>query len=435
MKKYTTIITICVALVLAACSGEDENSNQSRNNVIPSVEAVQAQFGSLPLEERLSGTVRAQKQVDIYPRISAPIEEIYKQNGDEVEQGEPLVKLRDREYRERVRQAEADLRINNARKRQAEASLNEAKSQLRRQKILSERELSSEIEMERILAEVESAEANYELALAQVEQSESNLEEQKEMLDQTIVRSPITGTVGQRSADVGMQASGSTRLFTVGDLNDAKITVNLTERMLAYIKEGQTVRVQSEAMGDRMIEGKVSRISPFLGTGSFSTIAEIDIENTRDILIPGMFVAVDIFYGESEQATIIPLSAIYRHPRTGETGVFVAPGFGAESEPVEQVDSSNPPPLSEPTNLEFVAIDVVARGRESAGVAGIQTGDWVVTVGQNLLVNNESGTARIRAVSWNRIMEMQQTQPQDLLRDVMNSRMANRSTDNSGTQS
>lgn len=63
-----------------------------QNSVIPSVEAVQAQFGSLPLEESLSGVVRAQKQVDIYPRISAPVEEVYKQDGEEVEQGEPLVR-------------------------------------------------------------------------------------------------------------------------------------------------------------------------------------------------------------------------------------------------------------------------------------------------------------------------------------------------------
>lgn len=428
MMKYLRLtVTILVVIFFAACSGEN-NYNTGQNSVIPSVEAVQAQFGSLPLEERLSGSVRSQQQVEIYSRISAPVEEIYVQNGDQVEVGDPLVRLRDREYRERLRQAEADLRINRAREKQAEASLNEAQSQLNRQQILADRELSSDIELERIQAQKQSAEANYELALAQVEQAESNVAEQKEILDYTIVRSPIDGTVGQRNADVGMQVDNSTRLFIVGNLNDAKITVNLTERMLSYIYKDQTVRIQSENLGDRMLEGTVSRISPFLGAGNFSTEAEIDIENTRDLLIPGMFVTVDIFYGESEQATIIPLSAIYRHPRTGETGVFIASEFGAETEPVEQVDSANPPPLSEPTAVEFVSIEVIARGRESAGVAGIQSGDWVVTVGQNMLINNESGTARVRAVSWNRIMDMQQLQPQDLLRNVMNDRMADRSS-------
>lgn len=433
--KSFTLLALSFSILAVACSGEVEMQNSGDNTVTPSVEAVQAQFGSLPLQERLSGTVRAQKQVEIYPRITAPIEEVFKQDGDQVEEGDPLVRLRDREYSERVRQAEAEKRINQARVKQAEAALNEAQSQLRRQQILADRELSSEIEIERLEAQLQSEEANYELAIAQLEQSESTLDEQRELLGQTIVRSPITGTVGQRNADVGMQANTNTRLFTVGDLNDAKVTISLTERMLGYIETGQRAVIRSENMQDRVIEGKVSRISPFLGMGSFSTEAEIDVENIRGILLPGMFVTVDIMYGESEQATIIPLSAIYRHPRTGETGVYMAPDFGAETDPVEQVDSSNPPPLSSPTMVEFVGIDVVAQGRETAGVVGINSGDWIVTVGQNLLINNETGTAKIRATSWNRILNMQQMRPQDLLRDIMNARMVENSASNSSTQS
>lgn len=435
MKKLLSILTIIAAFLFAACSDDSENQATTQNDVLPAVEAVQAQFGSLPLEERLSGVVRAQKQVEIYPRISAPIENVYKQDGDEVQEGEVLVRLKDREYRERVRQAEADLRINQARQKQAEASLKEAESLLRRQRVLAEKELSSEIELERLEAQLQSAEANYELAEAQVEQAKSTLDEQKELLKQTVIRSPITGTVGLRNADVGMQANTSTRLFTVGDLNDAVITVNLTEKMLAYIKQEQRVKIQAENLPGRSLEGEISRISPFLGSGNFSTEAEIDVQNTRNLLLPGMFVKVDVLYGESEQATLIPLSAIYRNPRTGVTGVFVAPEFGAETEPVEQVDSSNPPPLSEPTRVEFTEINVIAKGRETAGIAGLQSGDWVVTVGQNLLINNQGETARIRATSWGRIMRMQEMRPQDLLLDIMNERMAERSGSTSSTQS
>lgn len=437
MKQTIHFLLILTLLIFYSCSSEETAENGENNDeVIPSVEAVEAQFGSLPLQERLSGIVRAQKQVDIYARISAPIVEVYKQDGEDVEEGEPLVQLSDREYRERVRQAEANLRINQARLKQAEAALDQAKSQLRRQQTLAERELSSELEMETLQAELQSAEANYELALAQVEETESTLDEQKELLGQTVIRSPITGTVGQKNAEMGMQVGTSDRLFTVGDLNDARVTINLTERMLNYIEEGQRAIIRSENMEDRMLESTVSRISPFLGVGSFSTEAEIDIENTRGLLIPGMFVTVDIMYGETDQATIVPLSAIYRHPRTGETGVFVAPEFGAEAEPVEQVDNANPPPLSQPNAVEFVSIDVIAKGRETAGVVGVNSGDWVVTVGHNLLINNDSGIARIRATSWNRIIDMQNLKPRDLLREIMNERgVAEQSSGNTTDQS
>ncbi|NBC27140.1 MAG: efflux RND transporter periplasmic adaptor subunit [Bacteroidetes bacterium] len=435
MKKLLTATTIFAAILFTGCGDESDSQETNRGESIPSVEAVQARFGGLPLVERVSGVVRAEKQVEIYSRISAPVEEVYRKDGDAVSGGDPLIRLRDREFRERVRQAEADLRINQARRKQAEAQLKEAQSQLNRQRVLAERKLSSDIEIERLEAQLQSAEANYELASAQVEQAASIVDEQKELLKQTVIRSPITGTVGQRNIEAGMQIDTGTRLFTVGNLNDAIITVNLTEQMLGFIREGQRVTVASESLDDRTLEAEISRISPFLEAGNFSTEAEIDVKNTRDLLIPGMFVTVDVMYGESDQATLIPLSAIYRHPRTGETGVYVAPDFGTETEPVEQVDSSNPPPLSEPTSIEFVTVDVIAKGRETAGVVGVQSGAWIVTVGQNLLINNRSETARIRATSWGRIMRMQEMKPGDLLREIMNERMAERSGSQSSTQS
>lgn len=395
------------------------------NQLIPAVEAVQAQFGGLPLEERLNGVVRAANQVDIYPRISAPVEEIYVQNGDQVNRGDHLIKLRDTEYRERLRQAEASLRINIAQRRQAEAALGEIQSQLRRERVLADRDLSSEMEIEQLEARLESAEASLDLAQAQVEQAQSNVDEQNDALEQTIIRAPVNGTVGQRGAEVGMQVSTNTRLFTIGDLSRSKITINLTERMLGYIQTGHTARIFSDNIRDTVLTAEISRISPFLGAGSFSTEAEIDIDNDDGLLLPGMFVTVDVLYGESEQVTIIPLSAVYRHPQSGDTGVFVATSFGLEADLLEELEAGEASPaLSNPTDVEFIPINIVARGRDAAGVEGIRSGDWVITVGQNLIVRDNSTQARVRPVSWNNIMEMQRLQPQDLLREIMNGNVA-----------
>lgn len=429
-SKYLTLLLLS-SLILISCSGEEEQGIEGQNRSIPAVEAVQAQFGSLPLEERLSGTVRAGNQVEIFPRISAPVEEVYVESGQRVERGEVLVQLRDNEYRERLRQAEANLRISLAQLRQANAALGEVESDLRRQRTLAERDLISAMEIEQLEAELESAEASVELAEAQVEQSRSTVEEQKDALEQAIIRAPISGTVGERAAETGMQASPNNRLFIIGDLSRSKVTINITERMLQYIETGQSVRIYSENFPDTALTGEVSRISPFLGQGSFSTQAEIDVNNEDRLLLPGMFVTVDVLYGESEQATLIPLSAIYRHPQTGETGVYVAPGFGIETEILEEIENSGSiGQLSNPTQVEFKSINVIARGREAAGVSGIQSGDWVVTVGQNLLVRDQGDDARIRATSWEKIMNMQRMQPQDLLQEILNNGMADQSTAN-----
>ncbi|WP_234567747.1 efflux RND transporter periplasmic adaptor subunit [Rhodohalobacter sp. 614A] len=416
--SYITI-TAFLLLLLQGC-GSEEGGEDEFSRVLPAVEAVQAQFGSLPLEERLNGIVRAANQVDIYPEISAPIETVYVQNGDRVNQGDVLVQLRDGEYRERLRQAEANLRISIAQEKQAQAALGEVEAELKRIRILAQQDLTSDLELEQSEAQLQSAEASHELAQARVEQARASLEEQRDALDQTQILAPVSGTVGQRNAEIGMQVNSSTRLFTIGDLSESKITINLTERMLSYIGTEQSVRIFSENLADTVLTAEISRISPFLGAGNFSTEAEIDIRNEGNVLMPGMFVTVDVLYGESEQATIIPLSSIHRNPQTGVSGVYIAPSFGIESELMEQPEDGSEANLSNPTDVEFVPIEVIAQGREAAGVTGIRSGQWVVTVGHNLLERDNSGQARVRPTTWNNIMEMQQLRPEDLLEDIMN---------------
>jgi RND family efflux transporter MFP subunit len=420
MKNKWLLALVAFGLIIFQSCGSEQNSAEQFSEVLPAVEAVEAQFGSLPLEERLNGVVRAANQVDIYPEIAAPIERVFVQNGDRVEQGDVLVQLRDSEYQERLRQAEASLRISVAQERQALAALGEVESEIKRIRVLAERNLTSDLELEQAEAQLESAEANYELAQARVAQAEASVEEQRDALDQTQILAPVSGTVGQRNAEIGMQVSSSTRLFTIGDLSQSKITISLTERMLSYVNTGQTVRVFSENLPDTVLTAEISRISPFLGAGNFSTEAEIDIDNPGRVLMPGMFVTVDVLYGESEQATIIPLSAIHRNQQTGVTGVYLATSFGLESELLESTDGESEASLSNPTDIEFTPIEVIARGRDAAGVTGVRSGQWVVTIGHNLLQRDNSGLARIRPSSWENIMEMQELRPEDLLDEIMN---------------
>lgn len=428
MKRYkfsiatNFLVLLLASLTLVSCYGNssEQTNADENNNITPAVEAVQAQYGSLPLSERLSGTVIANNQVILYPEISGKISTVHVQNGDVVQEGDPIVSLQDNQYREQVEQARANLRINRARLKQAEARYNELESKYKRTKKLSEQDMSSDLEMETLQAQMSSAEADVELAQAQLEQSQSNLEEQKDMLSKTVIRAPISGTVGQRNAETGMQVSSSTQLFTIGDLENLRVEVVLTDQMLNEVEVGQTAHIFAETNNDstKILEAELSRISPFLNTVTRSTEGEIDVENDNNLLRPGMFVPVDILYGESQQATLIPTSAIYSNPNTDEQGVYIATSLGSEIEPAEQVDSDNPPPLTEATEVQFKPVDVIAEGRMEVGVEGLDPGSWVITVGQNLLSEGR-GQARVRTSSWNRIMALQKLQRQDLLHQVL----------------
>ncbi|MEP2448151.1 MAG: efflux RND transporter periplasmic adaptor subunit [Balneola sp.] len=418
MRKILTIILPLLFLISCSKESQDQQRNQE-NLVIPAVEAVQSQFGSLPLVERFSGNVVSENQVELYPEVNAQIAEVYVENGDFVNKGDVLVKLQDEPFQKQLQQSEANLKINNARLKQAKAQLSTLEAQYKRIQALAEKDLSSELELEQINAEKISAEADVELAEAQVEQSAALVDERKNQLTKTLIKAPVTGTIGQRNAQPGMQASASTPLFMIGDLSKLRVEILLTESMLNKIKVGQTAAISvTDQNGEIVtINGELSRISPFLNEITRSTEAEIDIDNQNGLLNPGMYVPVDIFYGESQQATLIPTSAIFIDPNTGSEGIYIANSIGSEIKPVSD-SASGVSSLTSPTDVTFQEIDVIARGKMEVAVNGLESGKWVVTLGQNLLSEGRE-QARVKTIPWEHVIRLQQMQREDLLNDVM----------------
>jgi RND family efflux transporter MFP subunit len=319
---------------------------------------------------------------------------------------------------EQLNQAEANLRVNQASLSQAMARYKELEAQYRRTETLAKEGLSSQVELETLGAQTDSALATIELAKAQIQESESQIEEVKTILSKTEIRAPITGTIGRRNAEVGMQVGTNSQLFTIGDLGQLRVEVVLTSNDVNKVRVGQRVRVYPRIAGPgrKVIDAKLSRISPFLDPVTRSTEAEIDIGSEGTALRPGMSVIAEIHYGEGLQATLLPTSTLFTHPNTGEEGVFV---LSALDGPPPRVDgSSEPSPLQGPVITEFLPVEVRAEGRMEIGVSRVDPDTWVVTVGQNLLAEGKK-QAMVRPTSWDRVMELQSLQREDLLESVL----------------
>jgi HlyD family secretion protein len=419
-QNYSTFIKwlALAGLVLASLScGSGGSNNNQADRLIPGVEAVQARSGTLPLTQRLSGVVRATNQVAIYPEISAVITEVMVRNGDSVEKGQAMVRLRDKEFRDRLKQATASHQIALAQARQAEARLKEAHSELNRIRQLAEQNMVSTAQLETAEARAASAEADVDLADARIEQARANMSEEEENLSQTIIRAPVSGSVGDRNAEVGMLVNSNTRLFTLGQLDSMYVEVVITDKMLTYLDEGQPADIVSSILSSGPINAPLSRISPFLHPVTHSTTGEIDIPNPDGLLKPGMFVTVDIFYGESEEATIIPLSALYELPATGVSGVYVTDAT-LDQEPVAALDEEKTIAFTQPVPFTFVPVNVIAKGRMEAGIQGVDPGMWIVTLGQNLL-DGETSEARVRPVQWEWVEKLQNLQREDMMQEMI----------------
>lgn len=319
-------------------------------------------------------------------------------SGEAVERGQALVHIEASGLREQAQQAEAALRL-------AEAERAELTATVVRSRALAEQGLVSELLLETQEAQLEAAEAR-------VDQARATLGERRVGVERAVVRAPVAGHVGRRDVEVGMLVDASTVLFVLGDLDDLLVEVPLTEAMLAQVRTGQRVEITSPAL-ETPIEGTLSRISPFLASESFSTTGEIDVDNRGGRLQPGMFVGVDIHYGESETATLVPTSAVWQQPDSRVEGVFVV-DLPADAAP----PSGDAPPSEQAYPVEFRPVDVVAEGSATIGVRDLEPGEWVVAVGQHLLARGETN-ARVRRTSWERILELQSLQREAVLQGFL----------------
>lgn len=404
----TPLLLAAPLLAAVACSGSGTASSDTAAAPPIAVEAVPARSGTLPLVERLSGIARAANQVELRPEIPGIVQEVRVASGAAVRKGQALVRLRDTSQREQLEGAEAALQVAEASAEEARARTRELRAQVVRSRALAEEDLVSPVERETLEAQLAAAEASAAQAVARVAQARATVEERRADLDRTVVRAPMDGRVGRRNVEVGMRVGPESLLFVLGDPTRLIVEVPITEAMLSYLQEGQPVELIGPSSATGPVRGTLARIPPFLAPGSFSTVGEIDIDNTDGKLQPGMFLAVDVRYGETRTATLVPTSSLWEDPGTGTWSLFIVRIDATVAESRELSEETHP--------VERRPVIVIAEGRTAAGVSGVNEGEWVVTVGQHLLARAGDGAmARVRPTTWEQVVELQRLQREDLL--------------------
>jgi RND family efflux transporter MFP subunit len=352
--------------------------------------------------------------------VSGPVIEVLAQNGDQVDKGQVLVRIQALGARAQLSQAVSGVTAAQAQLQQMRARAQELQAEYQRNRELGSRGLVPVNTVESLKSQAEAATAAAESAAAQLKVARANVSEQQDLQTQTTVRAPISGRVGQRNVEVGMRVDTQSPLFIIGRLENMRVEVPVAQEVMTRLKPGQRVELQLGGSA-APIEAAVSRISPFLEAGSFSAEVEIDVPNTAGTLVPGMFVTVDIYYGESEATTLVPASALYEEPSSGVRGVFVASAPPAELPAAGAWKDGAMLPA--PVPVPFRQVDVVAAAAQTVGVSGLKPGEWVVVIGQHLLAaqagRSANPEARLRQMSWEKILELQHLQREDLLEEYL----------------
>lgn len=155
------------------------------------------------------------------------------------------------------------------------------------------------------LAQVNQAQAGLVASQGKLEQAKAGLQEVEVYLKDTVIKSPIDGTVTSINSDEGELVSTGTSIGTISNLENCWVNVNLDEDKLAGLQEGQTVKVTFASFKDEVYEGTISTINkePDFAVkkatnenGNFDIVSygvKIKLNNLDQSIRPGMTAVVN----------------------------------------------------------------------------------------------------------------------------------------------
>jgi HlyD family secretion protein len=250
---------------------------------------------TIPSVTEAVGTVQAEQIAAVTSRVVANVVEMRATAGQHVTSGETLVVLDDRDLRHRVQQAQDAVRS-------AEATLEQAQSDYKRDKPLFDQQVITPYDFEHTQTNLKTAEAN----LHRLQQAEREAEVN---LSYAVISSPFTGVVVDKLANVGDLAAPGKPLLTMYEQGRLWLEANVPEELMDRVRLNEVLPFRIDATG-REMRGRVVEIVPSSDPSSRTVAVRVHLSETKDV-VPGMFGRL-LLPMKPEQILTVPESALIR---------------------------------------------------------------------------------------------------------------------------
>jgi RND family efflux transporter MFP subunit len=346
----------------------------------PEVEvvAVRADKGGRAALLNASGYITPRQRATVAAKITARVNEIYVDEGMQVEPGQVLARLDDSDARARLISAQAERAATAATLGDLHVNLENAERELARIQALWDKQLVAEQNRDQAKMAVDSFKARIVLAREQVGAAEARVKVAQQDLDNCTVRAPFGGIVVSKDAQRGEMVSpvsaggGFTRtgIATIVDMASLEIEVDVNESYIARVKTSQPVTAVLDAYPDWQIPAKVRTVIPTADRQKATVKVRATFDRLDPRILPDMGVKVT-FLGEesapSAARVLVPRAALI--DESGTTAVFVHRDGKVERRAVRVGQ---------------------ARGNDQEVIAGLSDGEQVVTTGAKQLRDGQS---------------------------------------------
>lgn len=328
-KILTYVIIIAVALIILAVVGKKVGWFGKEEIIKVAVE--KAETRSIIETITANGKVQPEIEIKLSPEVSGEIVELNVNEGEYVQRGKLLVKIKPDIYLSSRDRAEATLNSAKSRLAQTEAQFIQSELSYNRNKTLWEQKAISESEYETAQANYRVAAAELESAKYSVKSSEASLKEAEESLVKTSIFAPMTGTVSMLNVEQGERVVGTsmmsgTELMRIADLNRMEVKVEVNENDIVRVNMHDTAIIEVDAFLGEQFKGIVTEIANSANTTGLATdqVTNFDVkvfllQDSYRYLIekgyinpfrPGMSATVDIQTDIKNNILTVPIQAV-----------------------------------------------------------------------------------------------------------------------------
>ncbi|MBL6707320.1 MAG: efflux RND transporter periplasmic adaptor subunit [Planctomycetaceae bacterium] len=335
---YCLFLTVAAVSVLSiGCQQKSETPTTAEPPPLPTIseETFPVEMRTWPTLIRTQGSLIADEVVVVGTRVEGLVDQVHVDLGDRVAAGQPLVTLRQEQFRLELERAAAQLQqVRSAIGLKAEDSLDavnpensppvrerraewqDGLAELKRGKGLLAGNAITDADILKLETAVDVARARYDsslnavrekIALVKVHTAELGLARQN--LDDTIIRAQFDGDIQQKQVAPGRYVRVGDALITVVRSNPLRFRGHIPERYALALNAGQSLQL-SVQMVAAPIEATISRISPSVDMLSRGLLFEAVVENNDSTLKSGLFAEAEIVIDTEATAIVIPQSAL-----------------------------------------------------------------------------------------------------------------------------
>lgn len=294
------------------------------------------------------GVVEAARQSTVSAQIAGRVKEILFDAGDRVKQGQVILRIDEREAAQAVAGSQAQLM-------QAQAAMQNAKSNYERTRQLYAQKFVSQ-------AALDKAQADYKMALAQAAASEAGAEQSALTHEYAAVLAPYSGVVSARLVEVGEMVTVGKPLMSGFDPGQMRVIVDVPQYKLGEIGAHPQATIELPSISRRVQADSVT-VLPTADMRTHSTQVRAYLPANEAGVYPGMFVRVHFTTGRANKL-LIPASAVMR--RSEVVAVYVVDDKGLAR--LRQVR------LGEPVGQNEVEVLAGLKPGEKVALEPIKTG-------------------------------------------------------------